>query len=148
MSDLDRLYGPNTRKNYSSPLMMGFGMSLLLLAGYVLGYWLFFLIFAGAFPETGSMLQVWIPPLAVGVTVSVIACIPMRFMKKPILVAWGMALLAAYYVVMLIAMLTAAGTTDPGTAAYVLTLFCLPCVLPGNVFAWIAWWHWRKPDEE
>jgi hypothetical protein len=147
MSEADRLYNVNKPKLQTSSFATAVGISFLLLFGYVLGYVIFFL-FSGDGGETGSVLDVWGPPLVVGVAVSLIACIPMRFMKKPILVAWGMALLAAYYVVMLIAMLTAAGTTDPGTAAYVLTLFCLPCVLPGNVFAWIAWWHWRKPDEE
>ena len=148
MSDLDRLYGPNTRKNYSSPLMMGFGMSLLLLAGYVLGYWLFFLIFAGAFPETGSPRQVWIPPLAVGVTVSVIACIPMRYMKKPIHMALGMVFLAVYYGAVAVGLLTTAGTQDPGLALYVVSLFCLPCVIPGNIFAWAMWWRFRGDEED
>lgn len=148
MSDLDRLYGPNDRKNYSSPLMMGFGVSLLLLLGYVLGYWLFFLVFSDAFPETGSLLQVWIPPLAVGITVSVVACIPMRRMKKPIHVALGMLFLAVYYAAVAVSLLTTAGTRDPGLALYVVSLFCLPCIVPGNIFAWIMWWRFRGNEED
>lgn len=148
MSDLDRLYGQNTRKTYSSPLMMGFGASLLLLAGYVLGYWLFFLLFSDAFPETGSVLTVWVPPLCVGVTVSVIACIPMRRMKKPIHVALGMALLALYYAALAVGLMTADGTQDPGVALYVVSLFCLPCIIPGNIFAWLMWWKHRGDEEE
>ena len=148
MSDLDRLYGPSTRKTNASPLAVGFGMSLLLLVGYILGYCLFFLLFSGAFPETGSVLQVWIPPLTVGITVSVIACVPMRRMKRPIHMALGMALLAVYYAALAIGILTTADTQDPGLAVYVLSLFCLPCVIPGNLFAWIMWWRFRGNEEE
>ena len=147
MSEADRLYNVNRPKLQTSSFAVAVGISFLLLMAYALGYVVFFLL-SGDGGETGSVLDVWGPPLAVGVAVSLVVCIPMRFMKKPILVALGMALLAGYYVVMLIAILTTAGTKDSEMAAYVMTLFCLPCIIPGNVFAWIAWWHWRKPDEE
>ena len=146
MSEADRLYNVNRPKQQTSPFILAFGISLLLLAGYVLGYVVLFLI-SGDGSETGTVLDVWGPPLTVGVAVSLIACIPMRFMKKPILVAMGMVFLAAYYVALLISLLTTAGTTDAATAAYVLSLFCLPCIIPGNVFAWIAWWRFCDLEE-
>ncbi len=148
MSDLDRLYGPTKRKTYSSPLMTGFGMSLLLLAGYVAGYALYFLIFSEAMPDTGSWLTVWAPPLCVGVTVSVVACIPMRRMKKPIHMALGMSFLALYYAALAVGLLTTDGTADPTVALYVLSLFCLPCIIPGNLFAWLMWWKYRGNEED
>jgi hypothetical protein len=147
MSEADRLYNVNKPKLHTSSFATAVGISMLLLLGYVLGYVVFFLL-SGDGGETGGFWAVWGPPLVVGVGVSLIACIPMRFMSKPILVAMGMALLAAYYAVIMIALLTTAGTTDPWTAAYVLTLFCLPCIIPGNVFAWIAWWRFRDLGEE
>jgi hypothetical protein len=146
MREADRLYNVNKPKLQTSSFATAVGISFLLLAAYAVGYVVFFLI-SGDGGETGGFWAVWGPPLVVGVAVSLIACIPMRFIKKPILVAWGMVLLAAYYVVLLIAMLTTAGTKDPATAAYVLTLFCLPCVIPGNIFAWIAWWRLREGEE-
>ena len=146
MQDANRLYNVNKPKLQTSAFATAVGISFLLLAAYAAGYVVFFLI-GGDGGETGSFLDVWGPPLLVGVAVSLVACIPMRFIKKPILVAWGMALLAAYYLVLLIAIMTTAGTTDPAMAAYVLTLFCLPCVIPGNIFAWIAWWRLREREE-
>lgn len=146
MREADRLYNVNKPKLQTSSFATAVGISFLLLAAYAVGYVVFFLI-SGDGGETGGFWAVWGPPLVVGVAVSLIACIPMRFIKKPILVAWGMALLAVYYLVLLIAMLTTAGTKDPATAAYVLTLFCLPCVIPGNIFAWIAWWRLREVEE-
>ena len=146
MQDANRLYNVNKPKLQTSSFATAVGISFLLLAAYAVGYVVFFLI-GGDGGETGSFLDVWGPPLLVGVAVSLVACIPMRFIKKPILVAWGMALLAAYYLVLLIAIMTTAGTTDPAMAAYVLTLFCLPCVIPGNIFAWIAWWRLREGEE-
>ena len=95
MSEADRLYNVNKPKLQTSSFATAVGLSFLLLFGYVLGYVVFFLL-SGDGGETGSVLDVWGPPLVVGVAVSLIACIPMRFMKKPILVAWGMALLASY----------------------------------------------------
>ena len=147
MSEADRLYDVNKPKFQTSPFAVAVGIALLLMAAYALGYVVFFLL-SGDGGETGTVLDVWGPPLVVGVAVSLIACIPMRYMKKPIMVAWGMVILAAFYAVLLIAILTTAGTKDPTTAAYVLTLFCLPCIVPGNVFAWIAWWRFRDPNEE
>ena len=86
--------------------------------------------------------------LAVGVTVSVIACIPMRYMKKPIHMALGMVFLAVYYGAVAVGLLTTAGTQDPGLALYVVSLFCLPCVIPGNIFAWAMWWRFRGDEED
>lgn len=146
MSEADRLYNMNKPKLQTSAFATAVGISFLLLAAYAVGYVVFFLI-SGDGGETGSLLDVWGPPLVVGVAVSLIACIPMRFLKKPILVAWGMTLLAVYYLALLIAIMSAAGTKDPEMAAYVLTLFCLPCVIPGNIFAWIAWWRLREREE-
>ena len=148
MSDADRLYGRKTRKNYSSPLMSGFGASLLLLAAYVLGYALMFSFGGGAVQETGGFFSVWGPPLAVGVIVSALACIPLRFMKKSAAIPLGMAFLALYYAALAVALLTAKGTSDSGVALHVLNLFCLPCIIPGNLFAWIAWRHFRNRAEE
>ena len=139
MSDLDRLYGPTGPKKYSSAFIVGFGVSLLLMGGYVLGYALFFLIFANAFPETGSWLTVWLPPVTVGVTVSVVACLPMRRMKRTVTIPIGMGFLAFYYAALALGLVSSSGLKDGATALYVVSLFCLPCVIPGNIMAWIMW---------
>ena len=148
MSDAQRLYGPTGPKKYNSPFITAFGISLLLLLGYVLGYALFFAVFANAFPETGSLLAVWLPPVTVGVTVSVVACLPMRYMKKTLPVPVAMGFLAFYYLAVAVSLLRTRGTADPGTALYVLSLFCLPCIIPGNILAWIMWRRWPGTEKE
>lgn len=149
MSDADRLYGKKTRKTYTSPLMNAFGVSLLLLTAYVLGYTLCFSLAGEASaPDTGGFFSVWGPPLAVGIIVSILACIPMRFIKKPLTVAMGMAFLALYYAVLAIGMIVMKGVQDSGVALYVWSYFTLPCVVPGNLFAWLAWFYFRKRPRE
>ena len=129
--------------------MNSFGVSLLLLAAYVLGYVLCFSLMGdGAARETGSLLSVWGPPLAVGLIVSALACIPMRFMKNSLTIALGMAFLALYYAALAIGMLVSKSAADSGVALYVWSLFCLPCVIPGNLFAWLSWSYFRKHPRE
>lgn len=149
MSDADRLYGRKTRKNYSSPLMNAFGVSILLLIAYVLGYVICFALAGNiGIEETGGFFTVWGPPMAVGIIVSAIACIPMRFLKNPTTIAAGMAFLALYYAAIAIGMITAEGIADAGMTLYVWSFFCLPCVIPGNLFAWLAWAYLRKHPRE
>ena len=148
MADADRLYGPTGPKKYNSTFITAFGISFLLLLGYALGYALFFALFAGAFPETGSFLAVWVPPLTVGITVSVLACLPMRYMKKTLPVPIAMGILAFYYLALAVSLLRSRETADPRTALYVLSLFCLPCIIPGNILAWVMWRRWPGTEKE
>ena len=149
MSDADRLYGRKTRKNYSSPLMNAFGVSLLLLAAYVLGYVLCFALAGnGTEQSTGGLISVWGPPLAVGIIVSALACVPMYFLKNSLSIAMGMAFLALYYAALAIGMLVSDTVADSGVTLYVWSLFCLPCVIPGNLFSWLAWLYFRKHPRE
>ncbi len=142
MSEADRLYNDGPRDPNSSALLQMFVASIGLLVVYAVGYAGLTLL-AGGGPDTGSLLSVWLPPLLMGAAVSILVCIPMKFMKNKYVIPGAMAFLILYYAVLVIAFKTSKIAADPGLDIYIISLYALPCILPGNLIAWLGYWKLR-----
>ena len=145
MSDLDKLYGTGGgRKTYDYVPLLSLVVSFLLLAAYGCGYALFSVLTSSILTaETTSIILAWLPPLFVGAVVSALVCIPLRWMKNKIVLPLSMTFLILYYVVLVIAFLTSDAVANRALDIYVLSFYCLPCIIPGNLFAWLAYWKLR-----
>lgn len=141
MSDLDKLYGDGGgRKTYNYVPLLSLVVSFLLLAAYGFGYALFSILTSGLLTaETASVFAAWLQPLSIGVVVSVLVCIPMRWMKNKVVLPAAMAFLVLYYVVLVIAFLTSDAVTNRALDIYVLSFYCLPCIVPGNAISWLIY---------
>ena len=97
-------------------------------------------LLAGGGSDTGSLLAVWLPPVLMGTVASRLACIPMKFMKNKYVIPGAMVFLILYYVVLVIAFMTSKTAANPGLDIYIISLYALPCILPGNLIAWLSYW--------
>lgn len=127
-----------SEKHKSTTLLYAFVLSFLLLSAYVLAYVLVARITQGSrVQDVGSLLDVWVLPVGIGTIVSLLACVPMRFMNKKNIVPLAMALLAFYYLAVLIAILCSKTIQYPLQDAYILSFYLLPCIVPGNLLSWL-----------
>ena len=146
MSDLDKLYGDGGgRKTYDYVPLLALVVSFLLLAAYGCGYALFSVLTSGILTaETASIFAAWLPTFFIGAVVSALVCIPMRWMKNKIVLPAAMAFLILYYIVLVIAFLTSDAVTDRALDIYVLSFYCLPCIIPGNAISWLMYRKLRR----
>ena len=144
------VFTTNNGKVKNTMLLMAFTLSMLLIALFVLAYMLTAdLVALYANYETGSFLEVWLPPFLICLVVSTVCCCLMFLLKTKITVPVAFALLALYYMVFTVILRTNYSGTGEGLAILLqmIRVYMLPAVLTGNLLCWSAYLlYFKKRD--
>lgn len=120
--------------------LYAFMMSFVLLFLYSLAFLLFGRLGSSFFTvDTGSFFSVWLPPILIGTVVSLICCVPIKFMRAKIIIPLSMSFLVLYFVVILIAILSSSNLEQRALDVYIVCFYMLPCIIPGNLFSWLVY---------
>ena len=117
-------------------ILKGFMLSFIFLAIYVFAYIGFGRLMQEAGSNTGNFLNVWGPPFLVALPASLLCCLSFLILKQKEQVPVAFAFLLILYIIAIVYVNVAEAEEYRAAEAAFINVYCLPCIICGNLLGW------------
>ena len=117
-------------------ILKGFMLSFIFLAIYVCAYIAFGSLMQKAGSNMGNFFDVWGPPFLIALPASLLCCISFLILKQKEQVPVAFAFLLILYIIAIVYVNVAEAEEYRAAEAAFINLYCLPCIICGNLLGW------------